>query len=123
MTRARHAALAALICTAISGAAFAQADPDYKTPRTTWGVPDFGGFWTNTSLTTMQRPAGAEKLVLDRRTRPSARAAQCLFSCGPRRSRLPPRLTPSPPSNCCLTAMPRAPTTASGWTPGRAMRW
>jgi hypothetical protein len=64
MTRARHAALAALICTAISGAAFAQADPDYKTPRTTWGVPDFGGFWTNTSLTTMQRPAGAEKLVL-----------------------------------------------------------
>jgi hypothetical protein len=64
MTRARHVALAALICTAISGAAFAQADPDYKTPRTTWGVPDFGGFWTNTSLTTMQRPAGAEKLVL-----------------------------------------------------------
>lgn len=64
MARARHVALAALMCAAISGTALAQTAPDYKTPRTSWGVPDFGGFWTNTSLTTMQRPAGAEKLVL-----------------------------------------------------------
>lgn len=62
--RARHAVLAALMCAATSAPALAQTAPDYKSPRTSWGVPDLGGFWTNTSLTTMQRPAGADSLVL-----------------------------------------------------------
>ncbi len=51
------------LCSAAAPAALAQAD-GYETPRTSWGAPDFGGFWTNTSLTTMQRPAGADKLVM-----------------------------------------------------------
>jgi hypothetical protein len=50
-----------LVCTA-APAALAQASHDK--PKTSWGVPDLGGFWTNTSLTAMQRPAGAEKLVM-----------------------------------------------------------
>lgn len=44
-------------------AAFAQAGSDK--PRTSWGAPDLQGFWSNTSLTSMQRPAGAEKLVMN----------------------------------------------------------
>ena len=36
----------------------------YTKPKTGWGVPDFQGFWTNVSLTAMQRPANAPKLVL-----------------------------------------------------------
>ncbi|RYG34663.1 MAG: hypothetical protein EON93_07725, partial [Burkholderiales bacterium] len=50
-----------LVCTA-TPAALAQAGNEK--PRTSWGVPDFGGFWTNTSLTAMQRPPGAENLVM-----------------------------------------------------------
>ena len=50
-----------LVCTA-APSALAQAA--YEKPKTSWGVPDFGGFWTNTSLTAMQRPPGAEKLVM-----------------------------------------------------------
>jgi len=46
-------------------AAVAQTAPGFQTPKTSWGAPDLTGFWTNTSLTSMQRPAGAEKLVLD----------------------------------------------------------
>ncbi len=49
----------------VSPACYAQAAAGYETARTSWGAPDLGGFWTNTSLTAMQRPAGAEKLVLD----------------------------------------------------------
>src|SRR4051812_34669530 len=50
-----------LACT-VAPAALAQAG--YEKPKTSWGVPDLGGVWTNTSLTGMQRPAGAEKLVM-----------------------------------------------------------
>src|SRR5688572_12910575 len=39
-------------------------EPGYQTPRTGWGVPDLQGFWSNTSFTGMQRPAGATKLIL-----------------------------------------------------------
>ncbi|MEQ1608684.1 MAG: hypothetical protein ABL956_06930 [Hyphomonadaceae bacterium] len=45
-------------------AAFAQAAPGYTVPKTAWGAPDIQGDWTNQSLTTMQRPDGAAKLVL-----------------------------------------------------------
>ena len=49
----------------LSPACFAQASAGFETPHTSWGAPDLGGFWSNTSLTAMQRPAGAEKLVLN----------------------------------------------------------
>ena len=69
--RATQVALTALMCAAASILpAHAQSNPGktksgYETPRTSWGVPDFTGFWTNTSLTSMQRPATADKLVLN----------------------------------------------------------
>jgi len=50
-----------LACT-VMPTAVAQAGGDK--PKTSWGAPDLGGFWTNTSLTAMQRPPGAEKLVM-----------------------------------------------------------
>ncbi|CAN5115492.1 hypothetical protein BH11PSE2_BH11PSE2_17360 [soil metagenome] len=31
--------------------------PAYKAPRLTWGVPDLGGAWTNTTLTGLERAA------------------------------------------------------------------
>jgi hypothetical protein len=46
----------------ISGAS-AQSAPGYQPAKTSWGAPDLQGFWSNTSLTTMQRPAGAKGLV------------------------------------------------------------
>ncbi|RYG94637.1 MAG: hypothetical protein EON57_18010, partial [Alphaproteobacteria bacterium] len=58
-----------LVCAAIaalvSGTAAAQAaDPNYKPPRTSWGAPELSGVWTNTSLTTLQRPANAPTVVI-----------------------------------------------------------
>ncbi len=66
LTRALLAS-AVLVCTAAPAFAQSQqgAAPGYEKPKTSWGVPDIGGFWTNTSLTAMQRPAGAEKLVMN----------------------------------------------------------
>lgn len=49
----------------VSPAALAQSKPGYEPAKTSWGAPDFTGFWTNTSLTAMQRPAGADKLVMN----------------------------------------------------------
>lgn len=46
-----------------AGTAHAQA-PGYVTPKTTWGAPDLQGFWNNTSITSLQRPGGIDKLVL-----------------------------------------------------------
>jgi hypothetical protein len=50
--------------TTMAPAVFAQTPSAYAKPRTSWGAPDLQGFWTNTSFTSMQRPAGADKLVL-----------------------------------------------------------
>jgi len=36
----------------------------YKSPKTAWGAPDLGGFWTNESRTIMNRPAAATKLTV-----------------------------------------------------------
>jgi hypothetical protein len=36
----------------------------YAKPHTPWGVPDLQGFWSNASLTTMQKPAGARSVVV-----------------------------------------------------------
>jgi hypothetical protein len=48
----------------IGAPAMAQTAPGYQTPHTSWGAPDLGGFWTNASLTTMSRPAGAKSVVM-----------------------------------------------------------
>ena len=37
----------------------------YQKRKTGWGVPDLSGFWSNTSFTSMQRPPGAAKLVMN----------------------------------------------------------
>jgi hypothetical protein len=39
----------------------AKAASSYKVPRTADGVPDFQGFWTNATLTPLQRPANVTK--------------------------------------------------------------
>jgi hypothetical protein len=46
------------------GGALAQHAPGYSPPRTSWGAPDLQGFWNSTSITSLQRPAGVEKLVV-----------------------------------------------------------
>ncbi len=52
----------AMAALALSGAAMAQ--DAYEPPRTPSGDPDFQGFWTNASLTTLQRAAGYEEFGL-----------------------------------------------------------
>jgi hypothetical protein len=49
---------------AIAPAAFAQSAPGYVPPKTSWGVPDFQGTWTNTSITKLQRPAQYKTLQI-----------------------------------------------------------
>lgn len=65
-TLLRHEISAATLAAAMLAAppAIAQSEAGYSPPHTSWGVPDVGGFWSNTSFTAMQRPADAEKLVL-----------------------------------------------------------
>ncbi len=46
-----------------AGTAHAQA-AGYETLKTSWGAPDLQGFWNNTSITSLQRPGGVDKLVL-----------------------------------------------------------
>ncbi|MEQ8407353.1 MAG: hypothetical protein RKH07_03665 [Gammaproteobacteria bacterium] len=41
-----------------------QAAENYEPPRTEYGKPDLQGFWTNASLTTMQRPERYDELGL-----------------------------------------------------------
>jgi hypothetical protein len=58
-----------LACTVLAGAvlvagASAQNAPGYTPPKTSWGAPDIQGFWNSTSITSLQRPAGVEKLVV-----------------------------------------------------------
>jgi hypothetical protein len=49
-----------------SGAAHAQSPTPapYHAPRTEFGDPDLQGLWTNASITTLERPAWATRLVL-----------------------------------------------------------
>jgi hypothetical protein len=42
----------------------ASSAPPYRAPRTTDGKPDLQGFWTNSSVTRLERPATIQKLVL-----------------------------------------------------------
>ncbi len=48
---------------AVAPAALAQA-AGYTPPKTSWGVPDLQGNWTNSSITTLTRPANVDSLVL-----------------------------------------------------------
>ncbi len=43
----------------------AQFTGDYKTPRTSAGKPDLQGFWTNASVSRMDRPAGYPLIITD----------------------------------------------------------
>jgi hypothetical protein len=60
------AIMAAAITAPVAGAQAAPAatEPGFSVPHTGWGVVDLQGFWSNASLTTMQRPAAASKLVV-----------------------------------------------------------
>ncbi len=55
------AALAALV---LGHAPTALAQADYVPPKTSWGAPDLQGYWTNSSITRMTRPAGIDTLVI-----------------------------------------------------------
>ncbi len=46
----------------LSGVAVAQ--QGYQSPKTSWGVPDIQGHWNSTSITSLQRPAGVQKLTV-----------------------------------------------------------
>jgi hypothetical protein len=52
-----------ILMLAASPPALAQA-ASYTAPKTSWGVPDLQGAWTNASVTKLTRPAGIDKLVL-----------------------------------------------------------
>ncbi len=54
---------------ALTALAFAAApamaqEAGYTPPKTTWGAPDLQGFWTNSSITNLERDAAYENLVL-----------------------------------------------------------
>ena len=42
----------------------AMAQEAYQAPKTSWGVPDLQGNWTNSSVTKLTRMAGVDKLVM-----------------------------------------------------------
>ena len=49
---------------ALAGAAHAQHAPGYTPPKTSWGVPDLQGTWSNASITDMQRSPEYPNLVM-----------------------------------------------------------
>jgi hypothetical protein len=55
---------AATVALAFGPVAMAQSSAGYAAPKTSWGVPDLQGTWTNTSITKMQRPAQYKSLVI-----------------------------------------------------------
>ena len=55
---------ATVAAVALSGVAQAQSAPGYTTPKTSWGVPDLQGFWSNSSITDMQRDPAYPNLVM-----------------------------------------------------------
>ena len=58
-------ACASVLAIACAGAAAAQSSaPGYAPPRTSWGVPDLQGFWSNSSITDMQRSPEYPNLVM-----------------------------------------------------------
>lgn len=60
---------AALLASAMSAVAFGAASaqttaPGFTPPRTSWGAPDLQGYWTNASITNMQRDADYPNLIM-----------------------------------------------------------
>ncbi len=55
---------ATVAAVALSGVAQAQSAPGYTPPKTSWGVPDLQGFWSNSSITDMQRDPAYPNLVM-----------------------------------------------------------
>lgn len=60
--RATLAGASFVLLTSMAGPAFAQVR--YTPDKTSWGVPDLQGVWTNASITKLTRPAGIDTLVL-----------------------------------------------------------
>jgi hypothetical protein len=63
------ATLKAVLCAsgaamAMTGIANAQSAPGYTPPKTSWGAPDLQGFWSNSSITDMQREPAYPNLVM-----------------------------------------------------------
>ena len=56
--------LAGLVALAIAVAPAALAQATYTAPRTPDGKPDFNGFWTNVSLTSLERSGQFKSLVI-----------------------------------------------------------
>lgn len=56
--------LAAVAAAAVSGVAHAQSAPGYTPAKTSWGVPDLQGTWSNASITDMQRSPDYPNLVM-----------------------------------------------------------
>lgn len=64
-TQKLAAVLAASVAIGLSGIAHAQsAAPGYTPPKTSWGAPDLQGFWSNSSITDMQRDPKYPNLVM-----------------------------------------------------------
>jgi hypothetical protein len=58
-------------------------DPNYKTPRTSFGVPDLQGVWSSASLTTMTRASGRNAGIgVDTLVIPPERIAQVTNNAG-----------------------------------------
>jgi len=57
-------ASAALLATPVSAQPASQG---YAPPKTSWGAPDLQGYWTNTSLTAMERPDQASAVTVSER--------------------------------------------------------
>ena len=64
LSRLRHTVLAGLIAFTTITAHAQEHAPGYSPPRTSWGVPDLQGVWSNASVTDMQREPGFSHLVL-----------------------------------------------------------
>ena len=64
-TRLACALLATIASAALGGAAFAQTSaPGFKPPKTSWGAPDLQGYWSNSSITDMQRAPEYPNLIM-----------------------------------------------------------
>ncbi len=65
LTNLRAVLCASTAAMALAGVAHAQsAAPGYTPAKTSWGAPDLQGFWSNASITDMQRSAEFPNLVL-----------------------------------------------------------
>jgi len=53
----RHYAAAVAVAVILASAAPLAIAQDWQMPRTSWGDPDLAGYWTNRSLTRLERPA------------------------------------------------------------------